>query len=665
MKFIANLNGTILCPYQILLDVFEQIPNSPTKIKGLAFRPICDLNSTNDWINLESLGKPVALRAKALIDVLGSLLNIQGSENLALDIYISDGGITSDNVFSLLYLAQIVHSLDLTFYTDSENHSQLQTKIEALTNIDNVFICFKNELTLEEPSQQTDLKNARENTLKTIGFYFADDFLGQDEIPESTLNQLIGFSWMCLKSGAYEIPCRLLEKAKNNSNVSQAMQEQLFMHLLMVRFFSHQYALIATSEFPEQFTALEPSDVRTLQFLTAYSATLSRNLEVAQKFFEKCHINAQMPLSDETSLFQLNLFALSRVLLGQTDTAFELEFRIKDFIEKHQIETVGLKYVNFINIARLYKKTKEFDLSLDYYNKAYNEISGGGYATSDYIYYNMNLGSLFEASGNNKLALNHWIKAAMHWLACTNKYELSWRPRIILCGEQLSEIAKPLPVDKAHTFLFNKIETLCTLCQLDVTNQAIRPYQFSDDSVNTAKEYCFINSNILMYTASTAELPSSQKTSPAEQKLSTLVSQYLQSVMEIPADQNVLMIDTHLDASYLQQPEEAVAYARLSQCKSCYFNGQWLKLDGFKTLKSMKASLSRVIESITPTEKGLSVLYKRSFLNKTLLDQDEINWVNELSQNESLNLESMTSSDWTVMQQLAKKRIVNFTYPTK
>jgi len=434
------------------------------------------------------------------------------------------------------------------------------------------------------------------------------------------------------------------------------------MHLLMVRFFSHQYALIALSEFPEHFAFLEASEVRTLQFLTAYSATLSRNLSIAQGFFKKCGIHEEMALSDETSLYQLNLFALSKVLQGETDTAFHLEFRIKDFIEQHQIDVVGLKYVNFINIARLYKKTKQFDLSLSYYNKAYNEISGGGYATSDHIYYNMNLGSLHEAAGNSQQALQYWIKAALHWLACDNKYELSWRPRLILCSENISDISKPLPIDNANQFLLNKINELIQACAIEMSHVTQQSYRFIEDTLNSKKEACFVNQNIVLFTGNTQPALAAKPGSLAEQNLAQQVINYLHATMDIPENQEVFIIDTHLDTLPLKTAEAATAYANLSHCSSCFFDGQWLPLHDNNSLKPMTASLSKGIHSVVSTDKGLAVQYKRSFLNKTLLDQQEIALVNQLKQDQSISLEHTTPNMREMLHQLAKKRVLNFSY---
>lgn len=663
MKFIANLNGTILCPYQILLDIAEQIPNSTTRINHLAFIPICELNSTNDWINLESLGKPVALRAKAICDTISASLQNEKITDLSLDVYIK-GPLMSDNLFSLIFLADTLNSIELTFISTQENLACLKASTVHLFDKENISIQFKSDNNLDEPSASKQmllkLKETRQQSIKQFGFSINDDALTQDQIPDSVINQLIGFSWVCLKSGGYDIACQLLEKIQSHHSTSDEMQEQLFMHLLMVRFFSHQYALIANSDFPEVFKTLGQPEVQTLQFLTAYSATLSRNLSVANKFFIKCNITEEMPLTDENSLYQLNLFALSKVLQGETDTAFKLEFRIKDYIKEQLIDTVGLKYVNFINIARLYKKTKDFDQSFNYYNQAYNEISGGGYTTSDHIYYNMNLGSLSEAAGDHEQALLYWIKTAAHWLACSNKYALSWRPRLILCQETLSDVTKPLPIEKANTFLFDKIKELIQTCALEISNTTRTEYQFVEDHFSIQKQHCFINNNIVLYSGTIESRFTPLKTTPSEQKLATLVSQCIYHMMDIPKDQNVFIIDTQLDIDFLNTAEEAMAFANFSNCPSCYFNGQWLKLENMNTLKAMNASLSKVIQTVTPTEKGLEVQYKRSFLNKTLLDQKEIDLVSQLKQTDMISIEHYPLD---IVNQLAKKRILNFSYP--
>lgn len=659
MMYIANLNGTILCPYQLLLDLAEQLPNSPAHLKNLAFMPICDLNSTNDWINLESLGKPVALRAKQITDVIVALLKQQHTSELHLAVHTQQGKLSADNLYGLLFLAEAMSSLQLTCYVaDAQSQSALQTTLLPLLAKDNVNIEFKIKSEVAQTELLTVLASKRLQVINSLGFTFDEQFLTENPTPEFKLKQLIGFSWLCLKSGGYDIACSLLELAQLQNGLSTAMQEQLFMHLLMIRFFSHQYALVTAADFPTSFSTLEPSEIRSLQFLKAYSATLSRNLTVAQAFFTQCGISETMALSDETSLYQMNLFALSKVIQGDTDTAFALEFRIKEHIAAQGITTVGLKYVNFINIARLYKKTQAYDLSLDYYNQAYNEISGGGYATSDHIYYNMNLGSLFEAARKPAKALLYWLKAAMHWLACPNHYALSWRPRLILCQETLADVVNPLPVAKAYAFFVGKLNELLAVNHIALNKSDSASYLFVEDNTGMSKEQCYIHSNVVFYTSDKG----SNINPAATSELAALVSRCLQTIVGVPEQNLVVLVDTQLDSHLVQSPEEALAFAGLSACKACYFNGNWHHAADFSSLKAMRASLSKGIHSIATTDKGLAVEFKRSFLNKTLLEQAEISWVNQLQQTSSLSLANATAQDWAVVNKLAKKRIVNFSY---
>lgn len=663
MKFIINLNGIILCPYQALLDVALQIPENPIRISNLAFAPICDLFTTNDWINLESLGKPVAIRAKFLCDFVCTRLKSKQVDSLSLAVYLDNGSLLADNLYSLLYLAQTFKSLHINFYTNEPQVPELKVNIEALLKMKHVSINFKNKSNKFDVQLLEELKAERDQAIHSLGLYFDESFFIDGQLTEQQLSQLIAYSWLCLKAGAYGIACTLLELAKKATANSLVKQEQLFMHLLLIRFFSNQYELITKVQFPNKFKTLEQSEINTLKFLKAYSATLSQNMPVAADYFAQCSIDNQTLLSDENSLYQLALFSMFKSLQGDTDEAFTIEFRIQDYMDAHQIETVGLRYMNFINIARLYHKTKQFDKALEFYNKAYNEISGGGYTTSDHIYYNINLASLNEESGSAEQALLYWIKTSLHWLACKNKYELSWRPRSILCQETMAQSFKPLPVDKVHEFLLAKIQHLIAHCGIVIQEKEVHPYQFIDDTVNIRREQCFIFHNILIYTGQVSAHTQVHNSSEAEKNLATFISHYLHTVMDIPNDHNVYIVDTHLDTKFIHNAEQAIAFAHLSNCSTCYYNGEWIKLENFEAIQPMAASLSKVIQSISETDKGLLINYKRSFLNKTLLEQGEIDLVNQLKQTDFLKLERITNSMWNNIHQLAKKRILSFTYP--
>ncbi|RUR19056.1 hypothetical protein ELY21_05900 [Legionella sp. km535] len=665
MKFISNLNETLVCPYQILIDVAEQITDCPPRFQHMAFMPICELETTNDWINLESLGIPAAIRAKAMVDVLVSLIQRTQFDVLSLDIYLSAQTLGSDNLFSLIYFAESVPSLRLTFYTPHQSPSDLEEQVAVLKNMGNVVLEFNHlshSATTESLSGLSHLKNKRNQLIHSLGFTLKETDLQSNASNPAILNQLIGYCWMNLKAGAYDISCSLLEQAQKDPSLDLAAQEQIFMHLLMMRFFSHQYGLVTESDFPESFSTLNDSDIKTLVFFKAYAATLSRNLSTADLFFKRFGIDEHMPLSDENSLYRLNLFALFQVLQGRIDVAFDLEFRIKQHIEEHCIETVGLKYVNFINIARLYKKNKQFEQSLNYYQHAYREINEGGYSTSDHIYYNMNLGSLFEAAGNPELALHYWVKASLHWLACKNKYELSWRPRILLCQEHISEIINPLPIEKANIFLLNKLNDLFKKCHIDLTECPSFSYRFAEASLSQEKECCFIKDNIVVYTSKKQPPHDSKKQLVSEEQLAQKLSQYLNSLFDISTEYQLVFVDIQLDTNRINTAKEAMSYALLANCSSCSYNGEWLQLKSPDSLKSVRASLSRSICSITEMERGLCINYKRSFLNKTLNNQNEIDLVNQLKQQQTLDVEQLSQNEQKILPILAQKRILHLFY---
>jgi tetratricopeptide (TPR) repeat protein len=440
MKFIVNLSGDFLFPFQAAIDIAEQLSSNLVKqFAMLAISPICELNSVNDWINLESLGKPVALRAESLVDRLKVLFNKNNITSIELHIYTVNNYLTADNEYILLFLSKLPIKLDILFF-------------EASTV-------------------------ANRNALwKEIGFQF-------DNL--NNINILIPYAWMCLKSGADELGCLLIERVLSVIKPTEKDFEQLFMQLQLIRFLAHRYLQVTNTNFPEQFIHLDKEEINHLYFIKAYSATLCRNTSIADIFFKKCEINSKSSMTDEKSLYRLNIYALFLVLQGKLEEALELEVKIQNYIKENQIDVVGLKYVNFINIARLYKKLKNFDHSLLYYEKAYEEIRDA-YTVSDYIYYHINLGGLHEAAGDFEKAINHWIRALIFWQSAKNPLSLSWRPRLILCQEKITDILSPLSVEKVNQFFYQKINYLFS--KSNINNFSNNTFDLSAIINNNIKE---------------------------------------------------------------------------------------------------------------------------------------------------------------------------------
>lgn len=624
MKATINLQGYFLEPFQLIMDLNQQLPNPDEEIFQLALTPLCELNTTNDWINLEALGNPVALRAETLHKILSKKLATVAIDKLELDIHCAET-ITIDNIFALLYIADKLESIHINLYSDTP--TKAKQVLIPLENQKNIHITFHNGSVNDD--KLSFLKAQRLKKLRPLTAQMDDEWLQNPEITPANMGIIIGYAWSCLKAGAYEISSNLLEHILTKDNMHPTAKEHLFMHLQLIAFLSHQYEKVTNTEFPDHFHYLKSSDSTNLYFIKAYAATLSRNLPIAANYFKKANIDSQLPMTDEVSLFRLNLHALFLVLSGNVYAALKQEHQIEEFIAQNNISTLGLKYVNFINIARVYKKLNQFETALSYYEKAYQEIQGGGFTPSDHIYYNMNYGGLFEAAGQPDKALFYWVKAALHWLTFDNPYALAWRPRVILCQEKVTEILPPLSFDKIHQFLVNKIGLLLSQHPLALDGISAEGITFVSADHQSAKELGYLAENIILYRCQTAN-SSVKHSSDLAKQLQGLLTQIIRNVMGIHEESITLEVDNHLEDYYPISAEDCLALSIVSGCQQFYYQGQYIQFNrehikSFFTNK--KISLSPVIDSIKPNSDNVQLNYHRSFLNQKLYPVDEMNLV--------------------------------------
>lgn len=661
MKIMVNLAGLFIAPFQLILDINAQLSNPSDAIAKRALMPFCELNTTNDWINLEALGNPVALRANQLHGLLLESLREHAIHPLELHIYCGDTDIGIDNIFSLLYLADAIPT-NIFVYTD--NSAKLQAQLNALESRQKLQLQFQKNRVPEDENLKEKLswlKSQRQKILQKKNFPINDEYLAETEISLTNMGMIIGYSWTCLKAGAYSIGCNIIEYILNKANVQGIVKEQLFMHLQLIRFLSHQYEKVTQQPFPESFQYLTASDSTNLYFIKAYAATLSRNLPVAETFFKKAKVDSSLPMTDEVSLFRLNLHALFLVLSGNVVAALSQEHQIEEYIATNAINTLGLKYVNYINIARVYKKLKQFDTSLDYYKKAYQEIKGGGFTDSDHIYYNMNLGGLFEAAGQAEKALFYWVKAALHWLTFENPYALAWRPRVILCGEKVTEILPPLDADRIHQFLFDKINQLLKQTHFSLENLPERRFIFIHaNEENSTKESCYLAENIIVYRCKKTELTSKKRTAKAE-ALQCLVAQILGKILGLEDENLILQVDNHLEDAYPDSAEDCLNLAILSACNQFYYQGQYIQFNVEHIthyFANAKMKLSTVIDSLQETEEGLELQYRRSFLNQRLNAQDEILVLKKYADKNTAELPKNDIASVKILSRLMQARIL-------
>lgn len=649
MKLTVSLNAPFLCPFQAFVDMAKALSSSPALPK-MVFTPVSELSTINDWINLESLGQPTAIRAQALSLKLQALLRENGVETLELHVQTAKGLLSKDNLYLFLFLNRLV-SLRFIFYVDAKHLEDLKQVLTVAQDALDWDIRYQTE-----PAGSMEPED-NQAVLKAMGFDFSFEY--DAALTEADVQRLIGYAWVCLKAGAPEAGSRALTDVLARDNLSTLQQESLLMHLLLTRFLAHQYEDVTAFTLPQEFLSLSKEDVTSLHFIKAYSATLTRNLVVAEHHFKACQVHEDMPLSDENSLYRLNLYALFLVLKGQEETALTLEMRIKKYIEDHQITVAGLKYVNYINIARLYKKAKQFEQALAYYELAYHEIGGGGYTVYDQIYYHMNLGAVYEAKGDYDNALYFWINATMYWLACENPYALSWRPRLILAQEKITDILKPLPVGKADDFLYAKIEQLLYQCGMVISTDCAVPYMFTTEKVAT--EACYIDRNRMIYASASAMSPS--RLSSARQRVQALVSNVLKQTLAIQEHHTLLCVDIVQEGFDVFSAEQAFVMAALKGCHTCYFEGRLLSFSQEKKealLNEVQVFLTPAIQSLETKGNTYDLKYHRSFLNKRLSDAEECTLVERLKAEKRLYYQQLNANERAAFDRLIEKKVVVF-----
>lgn len=658
MKIVSDLTRFFLCPFQCLLDINHQLPTPSEKMNAQVFKPLCELNTVNDWINLEAWGKPSALRAEALTDELYHVLQQQHIHHLELHINLNDKKLTTDNLYALLCLADRLEHLRLTIYCSNRlidnqkmHLSPLSTKANTL--LEWVKIPAKIDSAIN--NQLSALKTQQSATLIEAGFSFnteEQDF--EQFIPPIGL--LISYAWICLKAGAHDLGCQVLTEILAHSSLSLEQHEQLFMQLQLIRFLSHQYLLVVEEAFPDTFYTLKAADITHLYFIKAYAATLTRHLSVADQYFQKAGVNEQLPMTDETSLFRLNLYALFLVLTHQIKKALDLELAIKLFIAKNNIHNLGLKYVNFINIARVYKKLGQFNESISHYEKAYEELQGGGFTPSDYIYYNINFASLYEAAGQPEKAFYFWLKAALHWQTFPNPYALAWRPRLIVCQESILTILNPLSIETVDDFFLQKLQALMPAIPLRINQTDLPLVQFIADN-KASHPMAFVTNGLILYRAEKTAKDSVY----AHKALHQCLSQIIRSLLAVSDKELSLIIDSRYETFYPQSEVDCLLLNLLSGCTQFYFEGHYFSMTErqYPISPQVRMKLVQSIQSIETMGNKLKINYRRSFLNQYIEESDEIAFIQQLQEQSGLHLHHLSNEDYQLFKRLWSKKIMS------
>ena len=635
-----DLQGKFINPYQLFLTYAKAISDDfYNSVKQEVFASFGALETVNDWVSIESLGNLTAIKAKKVAQMFA----FNREKNATLDINLGDKPLNNDTFYALIFLSQQHNTLEVTlnYYKDNAIHNQLEI-LRAQTKL---------VLHLCETSPDESFSNTTASTLvPEFGLNLLDN---SSNIPQALIEKIINYAFICLKLGAFELASTTLEDILTHTKQAN-IQEYALLKLQMCRLHSHQFKAAALQAYPEKLVFLDSNAAYFLLYIKAYCATMSRQLDIAKHYFQKLHIHEDMPANTEQHLYQLNIFALFNVLSGNKKAAMKLEQRIEQGIALGIEAPASLKYVNCINTARLHKMNKDYDKAKRYYQNAYKEISGGGYTNSDFIYYNINLASLWESAENYEAAYHYWLKASVHWLVLENPHALAWRAKLVLTQDNNDSINAPLDIARVSAFLQKKLTDMAQKTQRTL-NKPNTTLQLFLNQASSVKEHCVVTPTAVFFASKKAH---DTKLYHQDSHLLNTVSVLLQQDINL-GEYNTLYVDTYC-SEYLPTKQAAIALAKLNHCETCVYLSENIALNPQSHLGDF-CHISPLINNIKIGQNNIKLQFERTFMNQQLHCSKEIALFKYWQTAKTANSDVENSEqDLAIVNQLLSKKVLSF-----
>jgi tetratricopeptide (TPR) repeat protein len=190
---------------------------------------------------------------------------------------------------------------------------------------------------------------------------------------------------------------------------------------------------------------------------------------------------------DKAHLFLLNITALAELRCGNFETALALEKEIEASFELLDDGAAELKFVNCINLARLYRYARDYDRSESYYGLAFGTVEGAR-TDNDAVNANLCMARLEETRRADERALLALVRAAMHWCSSDCPEALNWRVQGLLIGNERrtsleSFGAAAALVERLAAAFREDLERLSAACGRSVrvgSPARVRPFVHSD-----------------------------------------------------------------------------------------------------------------------------------------------------------------------------------------
>ncbi len=461
----SDLSSILMSPFQLAMDIAAAISDS---LLHAVFDLICQpvikkhAGSTYEyWIDYDSVGRVSYIKAMKIFSLLKP--ELQKIQNCHLLIAISQSALCDDNTALVKYIQTFLP--EITIHLCSE---EVLTNLSCFESVEQSDFLQKSEK-LAAPSQQQSLQAVTTFPAYIFAAYISKDI--EDDSPvlglldaDQDAEVIMNYAWIATHLDALGLAKNIFEQAYALSK-DDANKVNYLLCLQAVRVGQQRYQDVMQEDYPPVLLNEKTKDA--LWYSKAYAGVLSRDYDMAGKYFDVLSVDESLTPSSIESLYRLNIYALYLFHQKYKDKALLLEniilSKIDDFEDKN---TTFIKYINSLNLARVYRANKDFDASLRYCDMAYEAIRGLK-TESDHVYFNLNYAALYEGNNDLNKAFYAWLRAALHWQSMTCPLSLAWRPQAMLLGKAF-EFSQPVDPNKINQIFIDKLQNLSKKIDLQV-----------------------------------------------------------------------------------------------------------------------------------------------------------------------------------------------------
>jgi hypothetical protein len=213
--------------------------------------------------------------------------------------------------------------------------------------------------------------------------------------------------------GGTGIALRLLERAV--ACASSPMDQGVFLAQLQgQRITLLRYQELAAA--PDPSPAIWPGLRAILLESKAWGLTMLNEAERARAYFLEARRLLEANRYNREYLYLLNISALNELKLGDAAGALALEQEIEATLAQQGRHDWHLEFINSVNLARLYRRSRHFDEAEVYYRRAFATTLGIR-TENDTLYLNVYLARLHMERGWAAEAFIDWLRTALHWVS--------------------------------------------------------------------------------------------------------------------------------------------------------------------------------------------------------------------------------------------------------